>query len=74
MSLWNTLQRLTEAYVWPSLRKDLRSRIRRCPTCALHNRRPEHVPMGEMSIAIYPMQIIGADLIGPLTETPHGHK
>lgn len=30
--------------------------------------------MGEMPYALYPMQIIGADLIGPFVETDSGHK
>ena len=74
MAVLKTMWRITEAYVWPGLRKDIRMRLRKCGTCVIHNRHPEHAPPGEMPIASYPMQIVGADLIGPLVETPSGNR
>ena len=74
MATWKTLRRLTEAYVWPRMRRDVPVRLNHCPVCAIHNRKPGHGPPGEMPLANYPMQIISMDLIGPLTESLAGNK
>ena len=34
----------------------------------------DYVPMGEMPLAAYPMQIVGADLIGPFVSSLNGNK
>ena len=74
MATEKTLDRLREAYVWPSMRKTIRERLRLCPVCQVHQRRSDHVPMGEMPLAQYPMQIVGADLIGPFVPSLSGNK
>ena len=70
MAVRRTMWRITETYVWPELRKYIWIHLRKCGTGVIHNRHPEHAPPGEMPIASYPMQIVGADLIGPLVEIP----
>ena len=74
MATEKTLDRLREAYVWPSMRKTIRERLRLCPVCQVHQRRSDHVPMGEMPLAQYPMQIVGADLIGLFVPSLYGNK
>ena len=74
MSLAKTLDRLREAYVWPGMRKDITQEIDKCPTCQVHQRQVDKVPMGEMPLAAYPMQIIGADLLGPFVPSRRNNK
>ena len=74
MAVWKTLERLSEAYVWQGIRRDVRNRLKQCPVCLRHGRRKDHVPMGEMPLATNPMQIIGMDLIGPFAESPAGNR
>ena len=74
MAYWKTLQRVCEAYVWQGMRQDIRTRLRGCSVCAANSRRTERTLMGEMPLATYPMQIIGADLIGPLPESVSGNR
>ena len=74
MSAFKTISRLTEAYVWPGLLRSVRERIGMCPICAIHGRHTERPPMGNMPIPAYPMQIVGADLIGPLPESTKHNK
>ena len=66
MAVLNTMWRITEAYVWPGIIKNIRNRLCQCGACAIHSRHPEHAHAWEMPIASYPMQIVGADLIGQL--------
>ena len=68
------MHRLAEAYVWPGMQRSIRARLRTCPVCMVHTRRAERVPMGEMPLASYPMQIVGADLIGPLPQSSKGNR
>jgi len=74
MGHMKTMKRVQEAYVWKGMKAEIQKRVRLCPLCAVHIRRREHVPMGEMPIASYPSQIVSADLIGPLAETDKGSK
>ena len=68
------MHRLAEAYVWPGMQRSIRARLRTCPVCMVHTRRAERVPMDEMPLASYPMQIVGADLIGPLPKSSKGSR
>ena len=74
MAAWKTRHRLMEAYVWKGIYRDVRDRLRKCPVCLVHGKRVDHVPMGEMPVADYPMQIIGMDLIGPFVASPSGNR
>ena len=74
LSVWKTVRRITEAYVWKGLRKDVRAQLRNCAVCLTNNRHFQSHAMGDMPIASYPIQIIGADLIGPLVESPTGNR
>ena len=41
---WKTLRRITEAYVWQHMRKDVRVQLLSCPVCLTHNRHPQRHP------------------------------
>jgi hypothetical protein len=69
-----TLQRTTDAYVWPGMRAEVKRFTQACPTCTIHTARRQHTPMGDMPIPCYPTQFISADLTGPLPESPDGNK
>ena len=71
---WKTMHRIKEAYVWKSMRKDVRSQLRNCVICLTHNRHPQREGVGDSPIASYPVQIISMDLIGPLVESPNGSR
>ena len=72
MATWKTLRRLTEAYAWPGMRAQVRTRLAHCGVCLAHNPKHGHGPVGESPLATYPMQVIFLDLIGPLVTSPWG--
>ena len=74
MATGKTFARLREAYVWPGMRREINELLKLCPVCRVHQRRTDHVPMGEMPLAAYPMQIVGADLIGPFVPSHNGNR
>lgn len=74
MSTYKTLERVREAYVWPKMRADIRLFCFKCPVCSVHTRQREHVEMGEMPIPAHPMQIISADITGPLAKTDNDNQ
>ena len=61
-----TMERLQEAYKWPSQRRDVLKLITRCAVCQVNKGRMERVPPTHMPVAKYPCQILGMDLTGPL--------
>ena len=71
MATSKTLARLREAYVWPGMRREIRELL---TFCRIHQRRTDHVPMGGMPLAAYPMQIVGAHLIGPFVPSHNGNR
>jgi transposase InsO family protein len=73
MASAKTLARVREAYVWPGMRKDVFHVLETCPTCKVHTRKEDRVPMGAMPIAAHPMQIVGMDLIS-LTPSERGSR
>ena len=73
MATGKTLARLREAYVWPGMRREIGELLKLCPVCRVHQRRTDHVPMGEMPLAAYPMEIVGADLMGPIVPSHNGN-
>ena len=74
MSVAKTFSRVLEAYVWTGMRRDIKTKLAACPICQAHSRREDKVAMGDMPLANYPMQIVGADLIGPFIVSPEGHR
>lgn len=74
MAFLKTLRKIQEAFVWPGMLKDVKRFVSRCTICIAHSKKIVKAPMGEMPIATAPMQIIGMDLIGPLTKTPTGSQ
>ena len=74
MSTVKTMRKLQEAFAWPGMKADITRFVGRCPTCLAHSQTGVRAPMGEMPIATAPIQIVAADLIGPLIETPGGNS
>ena len=74
MSTAKTVRRLTEAYAWPGMKKDVRNRLKLCATCLLYHQRPIHVAMQEVEIPKTPMTTIAMDFIGPFSEDPFGNR
>jgi hypothetical protein len=74
MSTSKTLERIREAYVWPRMKTDIRAYCYRCPVCSVHTRQREKVAMGSSPIPAYPMQIVSADMTGPLATTEDGNQ
>ena len=69
-----TQHRVADAYVWTGMKADIKKEVSKCPLCAVHTRRRERVPMGEMPYATYPGQIVSADLTGPLVTSTNENK
>lgn len=67
--LFKFMRAVQEYCVWPGMRKDVQSFVDLCGLCRVNNSRPVRPPMGEMPIATAPGQIVGIDLMGPLTES-----
>ena len=65
-SLFKTMSRVQETYVWSGMKRDVKDWISKCGLCQVHTKRRERVSMGEMPIAHAPGQFVGIDLIGPL--------
>jgi transposase InsO family protein len=69
-----TLARVRESYVWPGMRRDIKSFLAKCAICRVNHDRRQHVPMGDMPLPVSPMQVIGMDLIGPMAVTEKGNR
>jgi transposase InsO family protein len=73
MSVVKTMRKVQEAFVWPGMKRYIQDYVSKCPTCIVHSRQQPRAHMGEMPIATQPVQIIAADLIGPLVRSDNGN-
>ena len=60
--------------MWPAIFREVKQFVAKCPTCIVHLKRTQKAPMGEMPLPKAPMQMVAADLIGPLVRTPQGNS
>ena len=74
MACFKTLHRICDAYIWPGMRKDVRSLLAKCPTCIAHSRKRDHTEMGTMPTPVSPMQMVSMDLIGPFVTSTLGNQ
>ena len=74
MSVSKTFHRVLEAHVWRGMRRYIQTRVALCPVCQAHSGKVDRVATGEMPIPAYPMQMTGADLIGPFLPSPAGNR
>ena len=74
MGTVKTMRRITEYFVWSGIRKNVRSYVNKCATCQAHHKRKMHVEMSEVDIPPTPMQMLGAEMMGPFRENEQGHK
>ena len=73
-SVPKTLANIIQAYVWPGMRRDIVTFIKKCSVCQIYAKQNDRVEKGDMPIPAYPMQIIGVDLIGPFVESTRANK
>ncbi len=73
MATIKTLRHVQESYVWAGMIKDIDDCLKKCPICVTHTLRIIHLPMGGMPLASAPVQVVGADLIGPFVRSPEGN-
>ena len=66
MSVMKTMHKLQEGFTWPHMKCDVANYISRYPTCITQSKEVPRAPMGKMPLATAPMQIVAADLMGPL--------
>ena len=69
-----TLKYVQEGYVWPGMRKDVRTFCRNCETCIAFMKKQIRVSMQEMPVPMCPMELIGLDFIGPFLLSPKGNR
>ena len=69
-----TLECVRDGYVWTRMRKTVKRFISTCPLCTVHTKRRQHTPMGTSPLAVYPMQIVGIDLMGPFIPSSNGNR
>ena len=74
MATLKTMRHLQDVFVWPNMKREIDTCLAKCPTCIAHSKVQPRAPMGEMPVAKAPMQIVAADLIGPLIQSTGGHK
>ena len=69
MSVLKTLCKQQETFMWPGNRGDIKQVLSNCPICLAFNSAKPHVP-----ITRTPMEVVAADVIDPLVESPDGTK
>ena len=70
-----TLHRIKQRFYWPGYFNDVRNWCASCCSCTTRKTPApsRHAPMGTIT-AGYPMQIVAADLLGPLPESENGNS
>lgn len=70
-----TFQRIKERFYWPGYSKDTKEWCRACLSCAARKNPPQHRrgPLNTIQ-AGYPMQIVAADIVGPLPTSKAGNR
>ena len=70
-----TLEKLEKRFYWPTLRQDLKDYIKTCRECQFSNRRQNrHLGPMQSIVATRPMEIIAADVVGPLPLTKRKNR
>ena len=70
-----TLHRIKQRFYWPGYFNDVRNWCASCHSCTTRKTPApsQHAPLGTIT-AGYPMQIVAADLLGPLPESENGNS
>ena len=74
MSVFKTMHRIIEHFVWPVMRADVRSFINKCAICVTYKKVTNRVRMQDVELPHTPMQMVGMDLIGPFEPDPYGRQ
>lgn len=69
-----TLVRLIQSFYWPGIRAQVTHHYDACPKCQLvQPKGPKGGLLWPMPIVSVPFELIGIDLVGPLTTSTGGH-
>ena len=76
MGALSTLQNGLEKSWWPTIDKDVKYRVDRCPSCGAcpHNSQTPAKVDGMLPQCMAPNQRVHVDLFGPLKTSQEGHK
>ena len=74
MAALKTMGKIQEAFVWPSMNREVKEFGSKCPTYIVQFKKVPKASMGNMPLPKAPMQIVAADLIGPLVKSPEGNS
>ncbi|KAF6202427.1 hypothetical protein GE061_004826 [Apolygus lucorum] len=70
-----TLQRVQEQFWWPGMKEDVANYVQSCTSCSQRKHYGRTTaPLGEFSEPTECFSQISADIVGPLPQTPRGHK
>ena len=71
-----TIRRIQRKYFWSTLRKDVKSFVKKCPSCQTNKltRKKTKMPMQITDTSSCPFEKIFLDIVGPLTLTENGNK
>ena len=69
-------ERIREVIWWPTIDKDVRDHVDRCPSCGAcpHNSKTPAKADGTLPQCTAPNQRVHVDLFGPLKTSEQGHK
>ena len=74
LGVHKTYERIREMYYWKGMMKDVRQWISMCMNCAMKKGIPnKRIVLGSLETS-EPLEILGADIIGPLPMTPSDNK
>ena len=56
------------------MRETIRAHLTKCAICLVHQKRQDHVAMGDMPLPASPMQVVAIDLIGPFVASSRNNR
>jgi transposase InsO family protein len=66
-------KKLGDRVFWPTMTRDVREFVLSCTRCAIWAQRQRTQPLTSLD-ALYPFEMVQADLMGPFPDTEKGHK
>lgn len=75
LGTFKTINRVTQFYYWPSMRKEITNYVRNCKICGAQkaSNAPVSGLMGKQKNIDRPFQMLAVDLIGPLPKSKSGN-
>ena len=72
--LHKSLARIQESYVWPGMRRSVRTYLAHCVHCNTLTPQSQENLRGQMPVPPCPFHTWGIDLVGPFTKSSQGNK